>query len=49
MTKTKSFTIEQLQEFQRLSKRLKQIEGWKSEMDEQMAKLERQQRHASKV
>ena len=46
MAKTKSFTIEQLQEFQRLSKRLKQIEGWKSEMDEQMAKLERQQRHA---
>jgi hypothetical protein len=41
-----AFTIEQLQEFQRLSKRLKQVEGWKQEMAEQMAKLERQQRHA---
>ena len=41
-----AFTIEQLQEFQRLGKRLKQIEGWKQEMADQMAKLERQQRHA---
>lgn len=46
MSQSKSFTIEQLQEFQRLSKRLKQIEGWKAEMDEEMAKLERQQHHA---
>lgn len=46
MSQSKSFTIEQLQEFQRLSKRLTQIEGWKTEMVEQMGKLERQQRHA---
>lgn len=46
MGKKHAFTIEQLQEFRRLSKRLKQIEGWKQEMAEQMAKLKRQQRHA---
>ena len=31
MAKTKSFTIEQLQEFQRLSNRLKQIDGTRAE------------------
>jgi len=41
-----AFTIGQIQEFQRLSKRLRQIEIWNREISEQIAKLERQQRHA---
>ena len=46
MGNKQTFTVEQLQEFQRLSKRLKQIEGWKQEMADKMAKLENQRRHA---
>lgn len=42
-----SFTIAQIQEFQRLSKRLAQIAAWKKELLDKMAVIERQMKRAA--
>lgn len=46
MDEERAYTLEQIREFRRLKVRLGQIAIWQESISEQLAKLERQKRHA---
>ena len=41
----KTFSLEEIEAFQKVKKRQLQLQRWRNSLDEEMAKLERQQRH----